>query len=302
MTSAPPDPAPDQAGPGPAFGRIPATWLVLTSILSLQVGAAFAKDLFAELPPTAMAWLRLAIAAVILVVAVRPRLRGRSRADWLTALAFGAALTAMNVAIYNAFARIPLGIAVTIEFCGPLLLAVVTSRRPRDLLWVALAAGGVALLGLGPARLDPWGVAFALIAGAIWAGYIVLSGRVGRRWSGLSGLAVAGCVGAIVLTPPAIAQGGSALLEPRVLLLGLVVALMSSVIPYSLELIALRTMPARVFGILMSLEPAAAAVAGVILLAELLEGYQWVAIALVVVASVGATRRARDAGTVPVDG
>jgi inner membrane transporter RhtA len=275
---------------GAGNGRIPAVWLVIGGIVSVQFGAAIAKDLFAVVPPTAMVWLRLVTSAVVLLVVARPRLRGRTGRDWLVALGFGVSLLTMNWAIYQSFARIPLGIAVTIEFLGPLAVAIIGSRRPRDLIWVTLAAVGVALLGLSPVSLTWVGVAFALLAGLAWACYILLSAQTGRHWSGISGLAVASLVGAIILAPPAVVEAGATLLEPRVLLLGLVVGLLSSVIPYSLELTALRRIPPRVFGILMSLEPAAAALAAIVLLAEFLAPLQWVAMACVVIASVGATR------------
>jgi inner membrane transporter RhtA len=285
-------------GSGPASGagldRIPAVWLVVAGIVSVQFGAAIAKQLFPLVPPTAMVWLRLVTSAVIFLAVVRPRLRGHSRSDWAVALAFGVSLMGMNWAIYQSFARIPLGIAVTIEFLGPLAVAVAGSRRRRDLLWVALAAAGVGLLGFSRTRLDPVGVLFALLAAAGWACYILLSARTGRRWPGVSGLAVASLVGAVVLATPAVLEAGTTLLSPQVLLLGVAVGLLSSVIPYSLELIALRRIPPRVFGILMSLEPAVAALAALLLLAELLSPLQWVALACVVVASVGSTRSAGE--------
>ncbi|HEX8509398.1 MAG TPA: EamA family transporter [Propionibacteriaceae bacterium] len=282
--------------------RIPAVWLVIGGILSLQVGAALAKDLFDSVPPTAMVWLRLATCAVILVAVFRPRLRGRTGRDWLVALALGVTLAVMNWAIYQSFARIPLGIAVTIEFLGPLAVAVLGSRRPRDLIWVALAGLGVGLLGFTRTDLTVAGVLFALLAGAGWAAYILLSASTGRRWSGVTGLAVASLVGAVGLAVPAFTEAGSTLLEPRVLLLGVAIGLLSSVIPYSLELTALRRMPPRVFGILMSLEPAAAALAGMILLSEFLRWTQWLALLCVVLASVGATRSTRpesEPGAIP---
>jgi inner membrane transporter RhtA len=239
-----------------------------------------------------MVWLRLATSTVVLVVIARPRLRGRTRADWLVVLGFGTALLTMNWAIYQSFARMPLGLAVTIEFLGPLTIALVGSRRRLDLLWVALAAVGVAMLGLDTTGVTVSGVAFALLAGACWAAYIPLSAATGRRWPGFSGLALASVVGAVVLAPYALTAGGAdnPLLDPRVLAVGVLVGLLSSVVPYSLELAALRTMPSHVFGILMSLEPAAAALAGVVLLSELLGPVQWLAVACVVAASVGVTR------------
>jgi inner membrane transporter RhtA len=273
--------------------RIPAVWLVIGGIWSVQFGAAIAKDLFGLVPPTAMVWMRLVTSAVIFVLVVRPRLRGHRRQDWLVALAFGVALLTMNWAIYQSFARIPLGVAVTIEFLGPLAVAVVGSRRPRDLVWVALAAAGVLLLGFSPSNLNLPGVLFALLAGAGWAAYILLSAQTGKRWPGISGLVIASLVGAAVLAPPAIIEAGSTLLEPKVLLLGVAIGLLSSVIPYSLELTALRRIPPRVFGILMSLEPAAAALAAMILLSEFLSPSQWLAMVCVVAASVGATKTSR---------
>ena len=273
--------------------QIPAVWLVVGGIFSVQIGAAIAKHLFGVVPPTAMVWLRLVTSAVIFLTAIRPRLRGRSGPDWLVALAFGLSLAVMNWAIYQSFARIPLGIAVTIEFLGPLVVAVAGSRRPRDLVWVGLAGLGVALLGFTRGELTLAGVLFALLAGTGWAAYILLSAQTGRRWTGLSGLAVASLVGAVGLAVPAVVEAGPKLLEPRVLLLGVAVGLLSSVIPYSLELTALRRIPPRVFGILMSLEPAAAALAAMVLLAEFLRWTQWLALVCVVLASVGATRSTR---------
>lgn len=269
-----------------------AVWLVLGGIVSVQVGAAIAKDLFGLVPPTALVWLRLVTSAVILVALARPALAGRSRADWVVALGFGTSLLVMNWAIYQSFARIPLGIAVTIEFLGPLTVAVLGSRRPRDLVWVGLAGTGVALLGLAPGELTWAGVLFALLAAAGWAAYILLSAQTGRRWPGISGLAVASVVGAVVLAPPAVVDAGSTLLEPRVLVLGAAIGLLSSVIPYSLEITALRRISPRVFGVLMSLEPAAAALAAMVLLAEFLTLPQWVAVGCVVAASIGAARSA----------
>jgi inner membrane transporter RhtA len=274
----------------PLTNRIPAAWLVVAGIISVQFGAAIAKDLFTLVPPTAMVWLRLMTSAIVLLIMARPRLTGHSGRDWLIVLGFGVSLMIMNWSIYQSFARIPLGIAVTIEFLGPLTVAVVGSRRLIDLMWVGLAGGGVALLGLSRASLNFAGVGFALLAAVAWAGYILLSAQTGRRWPRLTGLAIASVVGAIVLAPPAILEAGSRMLNPTVLALGVGVGLLSSVIPYSFELIALRRIPPRVFGILMSLEPAAAAIAGMLVLGEFLTLIQWLAMACVVIASIGATR------------
>ncbi len=263
---------------------------MLVGILSVQFGAGVAKSLFDEVAPTLIVWLRLVTSAAVLVLLARPTLHRRTTRDWLVVAGFGASLGVMNWAIYQSFARIPLGIAVTIEFVGPLTLAVLGSRRPRDLLWVLLAAVGVGLLGLERGDVTWAGVLFALLAGAAWATYILLSAQTGRRWPGLDGLAVASVVATLLLTPLALRSGGSDLAEGRVVLLGAAVGLLSSVIPYSCELVALRSLPPAVFSILMSLEPAAAALAGIVVLGEFLAPVQWVAMVCVVVASIGATR------------
>ncbi|HET8959400.1 EamA family transporter [Nocardioides sp.] len=279
--------------PAHSSGRLSPVWLVLGGILSVQFGAGIAKDLFDEVTPTAMVWLRLVTSAVVLGLVARPVLRGRSRDDWVIALGFGLSLGVMNWAIYQAFARIPLGLAVTIEFVGPLTLAILGSRRALDLVWAALAGLGVALLGFEPGDLDLAGVGFALVAGAAWAAYILLSAQTGRRWPGLDGLAVASVVATLLLAPFAVASAGPGLLDPRILALGAAVGLLSSVIPYSLEITALRRIRPAVFSVLMSLEPAAAALAGVVVLQEFLTPLQLLAMACVVVASVGATSSRR---------
>ncbi len=266
--------------------------MVLVSIASVQVGAALAKGLFGEVSPDAMVWMRLATSALVLLMLVRPRVRSRSRADWWVVGGYGLCLALMNWAIYQSFARIPLGVAVTIEFIGPLTVAVIGLRRPRDLSWAVLAGAGVLLLGWERTDLDWAGVAFALLAGAAWAGYILLSAATGRRWEGLDGLAVASAVAVLLATPTALLAGLDVLTDPRVLMIGVTVGLLSSVIPYTLELIALRALPTSTFSILMSVEPAAAAIAALMLLDESLSGLQWVAMACVIVASIGATRAA----------
>ena len=226
-------------------------WLVLIGILSVQFGAGVAKTLFDEASPTTIVWLRLAASALILLAVARPVLRGRSRRDWLVVLGFGLSLGVMNWAIYQSFQRIPIGLAVTIEFVGPLTLAVLGSRRARDLVWVALAAAGVLLLGLEPGDLTWAGVGFALLAGAAWAAYILLSAQTGGRWPGLDGLAVASVVAMLLLTPLTLGRYADQLTDTRVLVLGAVVGLLSSVIPYTCELVALRSLRPAVFSVLM---------------------------------------------------
>lgn len=265
-------------------------WLVVVGILSVQLGAGIAKNLFDDADPTTLVWLRLATSAVILAAIARPALRGRTADDWRVAVAFGLTLGLMNWAIYQSFARIPLGIAVTIEFLGPLAVAVFGSRRPRDLVWALLAAIGVALLGLEPGEVTWAGVGFALLAAAAWAAYILLSASTGRRWPGLEGLTVASVVATVMLTPFLVTFSGRGLGDAHVLVAGALVGVLSSVIPYSCELTALRTIRPSVFGILMSLEPAAAALAGIVVVDEFLTAVQWLALVCVVVASVGATR------------
>jgi inner membrane transporter RhtA len=262
-----------------------AVGLVLAAASSLQVGAAFAVTLFDDLGPGGAAFLRLAFAAVILWAIWRPRLAG----DLRLPAAFGVALGLMNWSIYEAMDRIPLGVAVTIEFAGPLLVAVIGSRRPLDGLWVVLAAAGILLLAdPGGGSVDAVGVAFALSAAACWMAYIYLSKRTGAAFPGGSGLALAMAVGALVVLPAGVIQAGGALGEPDLLASALVVAIASSVLPYSLELEALRRLPEAVFGVLMSLEPAVAALAGFVVLDQALGAREVLAIAMVVVASAGA--------------
>ena len=278
--------------------------LVLTGVVSVQVGAGVAARLFALIPPAAVTGLRLWTAAAVMIVAgarpLRDNLAGLARRrawrDAAVVAGFGLTLAVMNFSIYQAFARIPLGIAVTIEFLGPLAVAVASSRRLIDLLWVALAGVGVALLtGTGaPAsgghRVGLVGLGFALLAAAAWAAYIVLSRATGRRFPGTSGLTIAMLVAAVVIIPAGVTAGGTALLRPGILAAGLAIGLLSSVIPYSLELEALRRVPARVFGIWMSLEPAVAALVGLIMLGETLAVTEWAAIVCVMIACAGAAR------------
>ena len=286
------------------LGSVPPSVLVLTGVVSVQVGAGVAARLFTQIPPAAVTGLRLWTAAALMAVAgarpLRQNLAGlvrrRSWRDAAVVAAFGLTLAVMNYSIYQAFARIPLGIAVTVEFLGPLAVAVATSRRLIDLLWVALAGAGVALLtGAGDLaggghRIDLVGLGFALLAGAAWAAYIVLSRATGRRFPGASGLTIAMLVAAVVIVPVGVTAGRGALLRPGILATGLAIGLLSSIIPYTLELEALRRVPARVFGIWMSLEPAVAALVGLVMLGQALAVSEWAAIVCVMVACAGAAR------------
>lgn len=282
------DRSPDQAVGG--LARVPPVALVTGGIASTQFGAALAGTLFDELDAASVSVLRLGFAALVLVLVIRPAVRGRSRADLRLALLFGLVLGVMNLSFYESIERIPLGIAVTIEFGGPLAVAVLGSRRRLDLVWVGLAAAGIVVLAdFGGGSLDTWGFVLAVIAGFGWFSYILLSERTGRRFSGAEAVALAMPVAALVPLGPGVAEGAGFLLEPEYLAIGFGVALMSSAIPYSLETEALRRMPKNVFGVLMSLEPGVAALAGFLVLGQGLGARELVAIALVVAASAGAT-------------
>ena len=274
--------------PPPAVGRqrAIAVAFVVGAAVSPQLGAAVAVTLFQQLGPGGAAFLRLAFAAVVLLAIWRPRLTG----DLRLAAAFGVVLGLMNWSFYESIARLPLGIAVTIEFAGPLLVAVIGSRRPLDLVWVALAAVGIVLLVApgGEGSVDPLGVAFALAAGTCWMAYIFLNKRVGEAVPGGSGLALAMAVGALVVLPAGVFQAQGALAQPNLLGPAFVVAMLSSVLPYSLDLEALRRLPEAVFGVLMSLDPAVAAVIGFAVLNQALGPREVIAIGMVVVASAGA--------------
>jgi inner membrane transporter RhtA len=276
--------------------------LVVLGLICQDVGAALAVTLFPQVGAVGMVSLRLGFSALILLAIFRPSLRGRSRADWMTVIAFGLVLAAMNALFYQAIARLPLGATVTIEVLGPLVLSVVTSRRASSWLWAVLALAGVALLGRGGFdALDPLGVLFAALAGVAWVGYILLSGRTGRSFARLDGLAIAMAIGAIAIVPFGAASAGATLVLPMVLLIGLGVAVLSSAIPYGLELLALRRLPAATFSILMSLSPAMAALAGLVILHQGLQLLDAVAIGLVVAASMGAVQAANRLARVPED-
>ena len=269
--------------------RVPAPLLVLAAIISVQFGGAMAATLIPLVGVFGSVTLRLTIAAAILLVFARPRLRGRTTRDWLVVGGFGAVLAMMNAFFYGALARIPIGVTVTVEFIGPLLLATVLSHRRKDLLAVAGAAAGVVLIsGITStpwSEIDLVGLGLALAAGAAWAGYIVLSSRTGARFAQLEGLAIAMTVAAMLVAPAGLATAGSALWTPDALSRGAAIAVLSSVLPYSLELIALRRLAANVFGILLSLAPAVAALAGLFVLGQRLSASQLLGMACVVAAS-----------------
>jgi inner membrane transporter RhtA len=280
---------------GVSGGRGAAVALVLGAIVSIQSGTAAATTLFDEVGPAGTVFLRLFLAALILLAIWRPRPLGLSREQLRLAGIYGLTLAGMNLLFYESLDRIPLGIAVTLEFVGPLAVAIWGSRRPLDLIWVGLAAAGILLLtGPGGSSPDALGVALALGAGACWAGYILIAARVGQAYEGGSGLAIAMAVGAALAVVPGVASGGADLVAPEVLGVALAVALACSVVPYSLELESLRRIPTQIFGVMMSLEPAVAAAIGLIALDQGLAAPEVAGIALVVVASAGALRRAGD--------
>ncbi|MFI5827619.1 EamA family transporter [Streptomyces sp. NPDC051578] len=286
--------APSAGGaPGRARARFGPVALVVSAGISVQFGAALAVMVMPRTGAAGVVTLRLAAAALVLLLVCRPKVRGYARADWITVFWFGVTMAGMNGLFYQAIDRIPLGPAVTLEVLGPLALSVVVSRRLVNVLWAALALTGVALLaghGGGFGGLDPLGAAFAVGAGGMWAAYIVFSARTGRRFPQADGLALAMAVAAVISLPLGVVEAGSDLLVPSTLALGLGVAVLSSVLPYTLELLALRRLPAPTFAILMSLEPAIAASAGFLVLHQGMSLGDALAIALVIAASMGAVR------------
>ncbi|MEL7503317.1 MAG: EamA family transporter [Cyanobacteria bacterium J06554_6] len=267
---------------------LPPPALVIFSVISTQVGSAFAKTLFGQVGPLGIVFLRVALGACILLAVWRPRWTAATQSRWPVIVGFGASLALMNSLFYLAIARIPLGIAVALEFTGPLGLAVVKSRRWIDGLWTALAAVGVVLLApIGNFTLDWVGVGLALAAGLCWAGYILMSARAGQALPGIDGLAWAMAFGACLLAPVGVATSGLDLLRPDILAIAAGVALMSSVLPYSFELMALRKLPVNVFGVLLSLEPMAATLAGMVILGETLTVRSLLAVLLISTAAAG---------------
>jgi inner membrane transporter RhtA len=282
---------------------VPAPLLVLGGIVSVQFGGALAATLVPEIGAAGSVLLRIVFAAVILLAVARPRLRGHSRQDWGTVVAFGVALALMNWSFYGSLAHLPLGVAVTVEFTGPLLLATFLSRRPVDFVAVAAAAVGVGLIS--QALTAPWselsglGLLLAATAGACWSAYILLSGRTGAAFPKLDGLALALAVSVVVVLPAGLLSTDLWTTEHVVKGIGL--AVLSSLLPYSLELLALRRLSPGVFGILLSLEPAVAAVAGLVILDQRLSALQLLGMALVVLASalvMGLARAPREPGQI----
>jgi inner membrane transporter RhtA len=272
-----------------------AVLLVFAGVVSVQVGAAFATGLFDEAGPAGTVFIRVAFAALLLLALWRPTVRGVPRDRLRDIALFGFVLAAMNLSFYLALDRIPLGIAVTLEFVGPLAVAIGTSRRRADLVWAALAAAGIVLLSPSPSgSLSLLGAGLALLAGCFWAAYILLSARIGRSMPGGGPLALAMAFGTLLLVPAGVAHAGD-LADPGVLAAGLAIAVLSSAIPYSVELEALRVLPRGTFGVLMSLEPAVAATVGLVVLGQDLAAREVVAIALIVAASAGALRTAPPA-------
>ena len=268
---------------------------MLAAACSVQVGAAVAKSLFATLGPPGVVFLRLLFGSIALWAIARPELRGRTRRELRLVVALGLVLVSMNLSFWESLERLPLGVAVTVEFLGPLAVAVLGSRRPLDLVWVACAAGGVALLAdSGGHAVSTLGLVLAATAGFFWALYILLGIRVGQAFTGATGLAPAMALGAVLVAPWGIISAGHHLRDPQLVGAGVGIGLLSSALPWSLEIEAMRRLPSHVFGIVLSLEPAVAALAGFVFLHEHLRTRAWIAIVLVVAASAGATGRRRS--------
>ena len=271
--------------------------MVLGAIFSIQVGAAVATGLFPDIGASGVVFMRAIVSAVLLALIWRPG-ADTFRENPRLLMVFGVALAGMNLCFYESIDRIPLGTAVTLEFIGPLTVALITSRRRRDWIWAGLAAAGIVLLtgGVGGEDLDPLGILLALSAGFFWGSYILLGKRMGRSFAGGKGLAVAMAISAVLTAPFGLADGGASLIEPHVLLVGLAVGVLSSALPFTLELEAMRRLPSSVFGVMMSLEPAVAATVGLVLLGQGVVPVEVLAILLVVAASAGALRSATGSG------
>lgn len=270
--------------------QIPPLPAVLLAIISVQAGAAIAKGLFPAIGPESTASLRIGLSAVILLIANRPNLLKLTKVQWKAVALYGLVLGAMNLIFYMAIKRIPLALGVTLEFIGPLVLAVMNSKKAMDYLWVLLAATGIALIApWSETGLDLTGVLLALLAGGLWAAYIVLGGKISKVMKGGDGVSVGMIFATLLVVPFGIGSGGFGNLTPGLLLMAAALALLSSAIPFTLEMSALSKMPARTFSILMSLEPAVAALCGIVFLNEHLSLLEYCSVALVIIASAGAT-------------
>jgi inner membrane transporter RhtA len=269
---------------------LPPVLSILLAVLTVQSGASIAKGLFPVLGAAATASVRNGLSAILLLAVFRPPLLGLTANQWRAVVPYGVTIGVMNLLFYQTIARIPLGLGVTLEFIGPLGVAIVGSRRVLDVLWVVLAALGIALIAPWQTKnaIDPVGVALGLLTGVCWATYIVLGGRVSQRLPGGSAVAIGMSLATLTVLPFALAGGGLARFSPRLFLSGAALALLSSALPFTLEMHALRALPGRTFSILMSLEPAVAALCGLLFLNERLTEAQSVAVGLVIAASIGA--------------
>ena len=275
---------------------LPPVVSILLAIFSVQGGAAIAKGLFPVIGPAGTAAVRIGLSAIILLAIFRPPVHRFTAAQWRAVVPYGVTIGVMNLLFYQALVRIPLGLAVTLEFVGPLAVAIVGSRRALDAVWIALAAIGIALIAPWQrgSAIDPLGVAIALLTGGCWAAYIVLGGRVSQLLTGGVAVATGMSIAALTVLPFVVAGGGLGSFAPRLYAAGVALAVLSTALPFTLEMNALRVLPGRTFSILMSLEPAVAALCGLVLLGEHLTNAQWAAVGLVIVASVGATVTARQ--------
>ena len=263
---------------------------ILVASFSVQGGAAIAKGIFALIGVAGTAAIRILLSAIILLAVFRPPVRRLTADQWRAVVPYGISIGVMNLLFYQALARIPLGLAVALEFVGPLALAIFGSRRALDVVWVLLAMAGIVLIAPFKAdgTVDPVGVVYALLTGACWAAYIVLGGRVSQRLDAGAGVAIGMAVAALVASPVALVEGGIREFGPTLLIPCIALAVLSSALPFTLEMKALRLLPGRIFSVLMSLEPVVAALCGLVLLGERLTGAQWIAVAAIVIASAGA--------------
>ena len=274
--------------------NIPPVPAVLLAIISVQCGAAIAKTLFPAIGAAGTASIRIGVSAIILLLAYRPNLKAITREQWKIVVPYGLCLGAMNLIFYLAIERIPIGLAVTLEFIGPLLVAIIGSKRLIDYCWILLAAAGIVLIApWSNERIDPLGVLFALIAGGLWAAYIVLGGKISRIMNDGQAVSTGMLFAAILILPFGFYENGLDNLTPKLFGMGIALALLSSAIPFTLEMKALGQLPPRTFSILMSLEPAAASVCAFIFLQENLSFYEILAVVCVVIASAGSTLTAK---------